>query len=255
MKEQRLFKRGSLAGGAITLVALWLSTITSAQAADTWQNEISIYGWFAGIDGTTNVPTGSGPDISIDASDILDNLNMIFMGGYEGKYGKWSIIADLVYMDVGGGADRPVLLGARSVDLDIKSWIVNGGVGYDLVQSERGTLAFVGGVRYLGLDAEVDLGIMGNPLVERSDSEGLVDGIVGFRGNLRLGDNWYLPYYADIGTGGSELTWQLFGGVGYRFGWGDIRLGYRYLSYDLGDDKVMEDLQISGPALGVGFRF
>ena len=104
------------------------------------------------------------------------------MGGYEGKYGKWSIVADVVYMDVGGSADKPLLLGANSVDLDIKSWIVNGGIGYDLVQSDRGTLAIVGGVRYLGLDVEVDLGIMGNPLVERSGSDGIVDGIIGMRG-------------------------------------------------------------------------
>jgi hypothetical protein len=44
------------------------------------------------------------------------------------------------------------------------------------------------------------------------------------RGYFMLGDNWYIPYYADIGTGGSDLTWQLFGAIGYRFSWGDIRL-------------------------------
>jgi hypothetical protein len=255
MKEQRPFKPGSLAGGAIMFVALCLCTITSTQAADTWQNEIAIYGWLAGIDGTTKFPAGSGPDTSVDASEILDNLNMIFMGGYEGKYGKWSIITDLIYMDIGGSADKPLLLGAKSVDLDIKSWIVNAGVGYELVQSDRGTLSVVGGVRYLGLDVDVNLGIMDNSLVERSGSDGMVDGIIGMRGYLSLSDKWYLPYYADIGAGSSELTWQLFGGVGYRFGWGDIRLGYRYLSYDLDDHKVMEDLKLSGPLLGVGFKF
>lgn len=255
MKEQRPFMLRVLAGAAIIPIAVCFCVFSFAQAADDWQNEITIYGWYAGIDGTTNVPAGSGPDISVDASDILDNLNMIFMGGYEGKYGKWSIITDLIYMDVGGSADKPLLLGAKSVDLDIKSWVVNAGVGYELVQSDRGTLSVVGGVRYLGLDVDIDLGIMGNPLVERSGSDGMVDGIIGMRGYLRLSDKWYLPYYADIGAGSSELTWQLFGGIGYRFGWGDIRLGYRYLSYDLGDDKVMEDLKLSGPLLGVGFRF
>lgn len=255
MNEQIPFKLRGLARGAIALVVLCLYNISPVQAADTWQNEISIYGWLAGIDGTINVPAGTDPDISVDASEILDNLKMVFMGGYEGKYGKWSIIADVVYMNVGGSADKPVLLGARSVDLDIKSWVVTGGIGYDLVTRDRWNLAVVGGARYLALDAEVDLGIMGNQLVEKSGTEGLVDGVIGMRGFLKLNDNWYLPYYADIGTGGSDLTWQLFAAIGYRFSWGDIRLGYRYLDYDLGEDKVMEDLAISGPVLGVGFRF
>ncbi len=43
--------------------------------------------------------------------------------------------------------------------------------------------------------------------------------------------------------------------IGSRFGWGDIRLGYRYLYFDLGDDKLMQDLALSGPVLGAGFRF
>jgi hypothetical protein len=61
-------------------------------------------------------------------------------------------------------------------------------------------------------------------LTEVSGSEGLLDGIIGMRGYFMLGDNWSIPYYADIGTGGSDLTWQLFGAIGYRFSWGDIRL-------------------------------
>ncbi len=255
MKERIPVVTKNLTRGIIVLLTLCLCTISSAQAADSWQNEIYIYGWYAGVDGSTNLPNRSGPDISVDASEIIDNLKMIFMGGYEGKYGKWSVLADVIYMDIGGSADKPLLLGARSIDLDIQSWVLTGGVGYELVQSDRGTLAAVGGVRYLALDVDVDLGIMGDTLVKQSGSEGIVDGIVGMKGYLRLSDSWFLPYYADIGTGSSDLTWQLFGGVGYRFSWGDIRLGYRYLKYDLGNDKAMEDLELSGPVFGAGFRF
>ncbi len=69
-----------------------------------------------------------------------------------------------------------MILGANSLDLDIRSWIINGGLGYDILQSEQGIVTIVGGGRYLALDAEVDLGVMGTPLVERSGSEGLFDG-------------------------------------------------------------------------------
>ena len=90
---------------------------------------------------------------------------------------------------------------------------------------------------------------------ERSKSDEQLDGIVGLRGKIQLNENWYLPYHADIGTGDSDLTLQLFAGIGYRFGWGDIKLGYRYLKYELDDDALLEELEVYGPLLGVGFRF
>ncbi len=34
------------------------------------------------------------------------------------------------------------------------------------------------------------------------------------------------------GTGQSDLTWQVFGGVGYTFSWGSAVAGWRYLDYD-----------------------
>ena len=67
--------------------------------------------------------------------------------------------------------------------------------------------------------------------------------------------SWYFPYYADIGAGDSEITWQLYAGVGYAFKWGDIKLGYRHLHYDQGKDKLIQDMKFKGPLLGVSFRF
>jgi hypothetical protein len=43
-------------------------------------------------------------------------------------------------------------------------------------------------------------------------------------------------------------------GVGYGWSWGELLLVYRHLSYDL-DNKIVEDLELSGPALGFAFRF
>ena len=244
MKGFKLF----LLGGFAILLFFCCVSSAAAQDADPWQHELTIYGWYAGIDGAVQLPGpfGAGTDITVDASDILDNLEMVFMGNWQSKYNKWSIIADVVYMDVGGSAN--------GVELDLASWVLNGGIGYDVVQADRGTLTLGGGVRYLTLDVDVKAGFQG-PGVEKSDSEGLLDGVIGVSGTINFNENWYLPYHADIGTGSSDLTWQLFAGIGYRFSWGDIRLGYRHLSYDLGDDKVMQDLELSGPILGVGFRF
>ncbi len=240
---------------AVVVLFVFCATINGlAQSADTWQNEVTIYGWYAGIDGEVSA-LGESEDFSVEASDIIENLNMIFMGGYEGKYNKWSVLADAVYMDVGDTTNVPAGGGITSVNLDIQSWVLQGGVGYDLLQSTRGTLGVIGGVRYLNLDVTVNRAFDGYSVAQNSDSADLLDGIVGIRGNVKLSDNWYLPYYADIGTGGSEFSYQLFAAIGYRFSWGDIRLGYRHLQFEMDDDEIMQDLQISGPVLGVGFRF
>ena len=249
--------------GAISALLLFCcAQYAAAQDTDTWQHELTIYGWYAGIDGSVQFPgpVGAGSDFTVDASDIISNLEMIFMGGWQSKKGKWSFIADVVYMDVGDSENQTVPAGSSgvpvnaSLDLDLSSWILNGGVGYDVVQADWGTLAVVGGVRYMTIDVDVKAGLQG-PGIEKSDSEGLLDGIIGVSGSYSFNENWYLPYHADIGTGGSDLTWQLFAAIGYRFGWGDVRLGYRYLSYDLGDDAVMQDMDLNGPVLAVGFTF
>ena len=109
------------------------------------------------------------------------------------------------------------------------------------------------------LSVDTDLKLTGGgPLqLERkaSNSVDLWDGILGAKGRIMLNDRWFLPYYADVGTGDTDLTWQLAGGVGYAFDWGDISLMYRYLSYDQGDDKLLQDIAFGGGMLGVTFRF
>lgn len=267
MGKQLVVKKLGLACGAFLALCCGANN-AAAEDANTWQYELTIYGWYSGIDSTILYPGGrSGADIAVEASDILENLNMIFMGGFQAHRNRWSILADVIYMDMGDDASKTVTAGPApgvpvnaSVDIDLASWLVSGGIGYDLVQTDRGILSVVGGLRYLEVDVDARLALQGplpfpGPEAEKSESEGLLDGIVGVRGLIRLNENWYLPYHVDIGGGDSDLTWQAFAGVGYRFGWGDVRLGYRYLSYDLEDDKMLQDLVMSGPVMGVGFRF
>lgn len=263
MKTTNLGKLGSgLLCVFLLLVFCWTN---SAAAQDTdsskWEFDLTLYLWATDIGGNVSARHGNlpGKSIDVDINDILDNLQMTFMGGFEARKNRWSIIADAIYLSVGN--DKNTFLSTNdgatvpaSVDLNLDTWILTGAVGYDVIVGEKGRLAVVGGVRYASMDLGVDLGVLGLH-VDRSNSEGLLDGIVGVRGVINLNDNWYLPYYADIGAGDSELTWQVLGGLGYRFNWGDIKLVYRYLSYDMEDDGLLQDLNVSGPALGVVFRF
>ena len=64
-----------------------------------------------------------------------------------------------------------------------------------------------------------------------------------------------LTYYADMGAGDSDPTWQASASVSYRFDKVDAVLGYRYLDYEFDDSGFIDNLNIGGPSAGVKFRF
>ncbi len=78
---------------------------------------------------------------------------------------------------------------------------------------------------------------------------------MGVTGEINLNDKWYAPYYLDVGTGGSNMTWQAMAGVGYRFEKVDAYLTYRYMDYDFDDNKVFKDLNMGGPMIGFKAEF
>ncbi|MDH3541880.1 MAG: hypothetical protein OES39_05465 [Desulfobulbaceae bacterium] len=273
MKSSKLIKEASLA--AVILLLMMFCGINTAAAkntadtADKWQYEFTIYGWLPSLDGTIkyDVPPGSGSNVSLDVSDLLDSLNFVFMGTFVAQKNKLSYAVDLIYMDVSNSKSTDITVGPGQgvplgvhAGLGLKTWVVTGHVGYDVMQTDKARMAVFGGVRYLDLSTDISIDINGPappnpPPSYLSGSNDFWDGIVGIKGGIMLNENWYIPYYVDIGTGQSKFTWQLYAGIGYNFSWGDIRLAYRYLEYDQDDDKLVQDLKLYGPQLGIGFRF
>ena len=266
MKSMALKRKMICLIGTVLLLSSLGAGDAAAQDSGTWQYEVMLYGWLSSVDGSTNVPAGYGQSVSVDASDILDSLNGLFEAGFVARHDRWSILADLIYIDLQNSKNRS-LTGPRfgepinaNIDLGITSWIVSGGVAYDVLQSSHGTLALVGGLRYLNLDVTTGFAATGaaslvDPSVKASNSESYLDGIVGIRGAIDLNEHWYLSYYADIGAGGSDLTYQVLAGIGYHYDWFDVKLIYRYLAYEFDDTKLLEDVSLNGPLLGLGVRF
>jgi len=256
-------------------VALVLILCASANASekgpDDWQFTFLLYGWFPSIDASAtfkNIPPPSGGGSigsSIDASELVKKLDFVFMGAFEAKKGKWGGFTDFMYLDlsdegtvtarIAGGPGVPI-----NADNDLKGTVWTLAGEYAAVQNPSAQLDLVAGLRYVSIKPEINLkpsGPLPPELPGRNISKRIDvwDGIVGIKGSFALGKGWFLPYYADIGTGESKLTWQLLGGVGYRYKWFDIRGIYRYLDYDLDRDEVDLDLTFSGPAVVLGFHF
>jgi hypothetical protein len=129
-----------------------------------------------------------------------------------------------------------------------------------MVHNPTVNLDLLAGFRYVGIDTELKLNIIGSDGVVDINSRSSRDltewdGIVGVKGQVRLGEGrWTMPYYLDVGTGSSNWTWQALLGVGYAFDWGDVNLSIRSLSYDF-NGKNDADLRMTGPTLGATFRW
>ena len=266
--------------GALALAAPVLAQAPAAGSG--WTFGVEPYLWAAGVDGALRfeLPPGDGAS-GTEVGLSLEDLSFAFMLSAEARTGDWSVIADLVYIDMeseaggvqsvrfsGPGGTVPVDAGVdagSTTDHVGTEWALAG--GYTVARWRASSLDLVGGVRYLNIDAATDwrlaaevVGPGPGQVLERAGSVSarveLWDGIVGLRGALGLGDGqWSVPFYVDVGAGSSAVTWQAVTGLAYRFSWGDLRLVYRWLTYDMGDDELLQSVTFSGAGLGARFRF
>lgn len=228
-----------------------------------WKQNFMIYGWIPTIEGDLKFPF-EGETATVDASEILDALNMVFMGSYGARKDKWSFKADAIYLDLSNSKQTSLSFPNNSVpnlainaDMSFKAWVLGFYGGYNTMQTDKVTLDLIAGLRYFSLEVGATLLNITNvqPLPPLDRSVELWDGVVGIEGQVSMNENWYLPYHFDIGAGDSELTWQAMAGIGYHYNWGDLILAYRHLDYERDNIGLIDDLSFSGPELAINFRF
>lgn len=278
-------KRGTLVGCALALAAAGISApAAAASSADpydgNWHFTITPYLWLPALSGSvdTDVPGLLGPNGEprqikasgdINPDSYLSNLQMAFMLSAEARKGNWSILTDIIYTDFSdqdtrlksvsgpkGELSTEIARNAK-VDLSATIWTLAG--GYTVVRDPNWNLDLIAGFRYLTTDSTLNLSTQderGRYLRSHDVSmdQDELDGIIGARGRIRFRDtHWFMPYYADIGAGSSNWTWQALLGLGYSFDWGDATLAWRAIGYEFDGNNV--DLTFNGPALGVGFHW
>lgn len=240
--------------------------LASAQgtSTDPWQFTGALYLWGAGIDGKTTF----GSDVSVSFGDIVDNLDFALMGALEAKKDKWMITGDLIYLKLSTGqsSSRTLLPSLpsggftvnRTTSVGVEGKVFQLMGGYELLDDQSVSLYGTFGARYLKLDTDLGFDITtpsGARSASVSASNSVWDGVVGLRGRANVNENWFIPFYGDLGTGQSDLTWQAFAGIGYNFGRADLVLGYRHLDWKFKDTDLVSDMAFSGPLLGLTYRF
>ena len=237
----------------VTVVALFPQLGEAQGRSDReWENNVFLYGLVASIDGDARVGPIEQP-VDVSFGDILDNLQMAFMGGYRGSNDRFSVVADVIFLALGNSKDTGLV---RRADLD--QLIIDVTAGYRFSSNFE---AFAG-LRATDLSAKIGLG---DPLRrEFEPSKTFYDPIFGARvmAPLDEGRKWWLQGRGDIGGFGASMdfTWQAMAHVGFKpTEWISIWGGYRALGQDFDDAGAQErfgmDVTYHGPVFGVGFHF
>jgi hypothetical protein len=263
--------------------------------ADAYRFALTPYIWLPTINAKINYPvsslpnggaggpSGQAPDGSVDSeigpNDYLSKLNFALMLNGEVRRGPWSATFDYIGVKATGLGSMvhsfkplglPNIPVSNSVNTSTTStlkttlWTLT--AGYELIGNDRMRLDGFAGARFGNLNSTVDWNLSAQITLPNRDrgfarqgsastSRNFADGIVGVRGSYRLGEQWSIPYYVDVGGGASQTTWQAMLGASYRFSWGDVIVAYRHLSMRNDENSALTQFELSGPLVGATFRF
>jgi opacity protein-like surface antigen len=240
---RKLFIAAAVSAAALQAAA------PSANAAEDCCLRITPYLWAMGIDGELKAD-GREVEVSYDFSDIVEQMNVGGSVLVDLNKGDWVNYLQVDYVSVSEKKARTDL--GVKVDLDATSTLGAAATGWRFALGERHSIDVMAGVRYMNLDTELDAHSAGT----NHSNDKVYDGMVALRPRFALSKYWSFTGLASVGTGDSDLSWELSPQFVYDCcGW-DFRVGYRTVNYKFEggkDDKA--DIDISGPMVGVGFTF
>lgn len=239
----------------VCLVTLLTPLAAQSQEENNWDFELApLYLWAINISGDIGIK-GRTASAEVEFSDIWDNLQGVFTTRFSVLYKeKFGLMIDYNYLDLG----KEKVSDMANVEVGFTSKILNLGATYRFLQGKH-TWDGLAGIRYLAMDAEIDLNNVG---VRLSGDQDWVDPIVGARYSYSFTDKWALRLYGDIGGFGvsSDFTWQGLALIDFQ-PWRNVAFvgGYRaiYTDYETGSgtDQFSFDATVHGPVLGIDIRW
>lgn len=242
----------ALPGAAVAALALVASASVQAEG---WKHEFAPYLWGAAMDGTAGIG-GVTADVDVSFGDILDQLEMGFMGTYRATKDRYLLNFDAIYMGLGTTVRGPQ--GQLKADIDMDQTALEADAGYEAVDN----LVVFGGLRYVDLSGKV--AAQGPLGVERSGHGGAdwIDPVIGVLYTVPFNDEWSSTLRGDIGGFGigSDFSWQIAATLRWQMSPTIGVVGaYRYIAMDYESGKNANyfkyDVASSGPALGMVFTF
>lgn len=240
-----------------------------------WALQVTPYIWAASLDGHVS-PFKRGPTIGVEKSfsEVIDNLNFGGFINIWGRYDRLVFSGDIMYVDTAdihrvgplpafSIPDVGVIPPGGNIDakIDTKQFTATLMGGYRVIDTPQFSLDALAGARFWHISNTVKLtgshrGLSGS--VSYDESFGWVDPLVGLRAFLPITDKLSVQSQADIGGfgAGSDFTWSTLVTVNYAFQDSlSASVGYKLLDVDYDYNSHVYDTRLSGPALGMTYRF
>lgn len=227
-----------------------------------WKFMIAPYLWIPAQHGTV----GSGPitaQVSMNVGQswnaLWDNFKFAGCLHLEANKDKWTVFGDIMYTNLGNEVRQTV------VNVDQKMGIFEIGASYAVFDDAlpgaeadskvRFRVEPLAGVRIWYLDIDIS-----DATRSRGPNETWVDGFAGARCELAFNEKFSMSARADVGTGMSDLTWNILAMANYNFNRTiAVFAGWRWLSDDYskgsGLDRFEYNIQFSGPFVGMKIMF
>ncbi|HEX5075794.1 MAG TPA: hypothetical protein VFW03_21460 [Gemmatimonadaceae bacterium] len=238
----------------VTVVVPGRTARAQADADDEWHVSLTPYAWLAGLSGRIGFAGGIA-NIDLSPGDVLSHTDISVSALLEARRNRFLLRLNTTYMSMSDR--RAVEEGSEStVIFEHSQTILEPEVGYTVYTAERGAIDVLAGGRYWHPKVDVSADSPGGDLPIASGSRSWIDGIGGVRVRLNPAERWHMTAKGDAGAGGSKLTWQAIGSVGYDLSHCcSLDAAYRHLDIDYDRDALVNDSHLSGFALGIGIRF
>jgi len=242
-----------------------------------WTLQVTPFLWAASLSGKISpFQRASTVDVDKSFSDVMENLNMGGFLNIRARHQRFVISGNLMYVDTSDAHARGPLSAFQIPGLDITippGASIDGKVdttqfmatllgGYRVLDTPEFTLDMSGGVRFWHISNSISVTTnhpsTGRHSASYSEDFGWVDPLLGIRVFFPLSDSWSLQSEADIGGFGvgSRLTWSVLASATYSFTDAlSASAGYKALKVNYDNHGHRYDTLLSGPMLGVTWRF
>lgn len=220
-----------------------------------WQFDLApFYLWAVSLDGDVAIGP-KGDSVTVDFGDIFDNLESAFIVHFETLYKqKYGFFFDVNFIDIGQSSS----LAETDVDVNLKVTIAELAPYYRWTTGDHNFDAFAG-ILYSKVETDA---VFSNSPRGINVSEDWVDPYLGARWNWLFADQWGTSVKGAIGGFGVSsdfvweaaalLTWQPWKHAQFLAGYRAVGIDYETGS---GQNRFVYDVTLSGPLLGINFRW
>ena len=125
-------------------------------AESQWDYTATFYGWAPGISTTVETPLGE-VESDLDFEEVLETLDIAFLGAFEARKGRLALVADLQYFDIGVEAEPHTETAFSAAEVDQQLLLFSAYAGYAVVDSAETRFDVGGGLRYVGSNIDTHL--------------------------------------------------------------------------------------------------